>query len=73
VQPGDSLWLIAKRHLAHVSGRSPRTLRNREIAAYWLRVLAANRGHLRSGRADLIYPGEYVRLPAVRGVDAAGS
>jgi hypothetical protein len=41
-------------------------LGTREVAAYWVRVLVANRGRLRSGNPDLIYPREYVRLPAVR-------
>jgi hypothetical protein len=72
VRQGDNLWLIAKQRLAVVTGRPPRTLSNRDVAAYWMRVMAANRGHLRSGRPGLIYPGEYVRLPAVRN-SASGS
>ena len=62
---GDNLWLIAKNHLALATERNPRSLGNGEVAAYWMRVIAANRGYLRSKRPDLIYPGEYVRLPAI--------
>jgi hypothetical protein len=31
-----------------------------------VRLVAANRARLRSGNPDLIYPGEYVRLPLIR-------
>jgi nucleoid-associated protein YgaU len=67
VQPGDNFWLIARKHLARATGRSPGSLRTGEVAAYWVRVVAANRARIRSKNPDLIFPGEYVRLPAVRG------
>jgi hypothetical protein len=35
-----------------------------EVHGYWTRVLDANRGALRSGNPDLIFPGESVVLPA---------
>jgi len=66
VVPGDNLWLIARNQLALATERNPRSLRNSEVASYWLRVVAANRSRLRSKHPDLIYPGEYVRLPAIR-------
>jgi len=71
VEPGDNLWLIARNQLALATERNPRSLRNSEVAAYWVRVIAANRARLRSKDPDLIYPGEYVRLPAIR--KSAGS
>jgi hypothetical protein len=66
VAVGESLWSIARTNLALGTGRSEGELGNREVAAYWVRLLAANRGRLRSGNPDLIYPGEYVRLPVIR-------
>jgi hypothetical protein len=62
---GDSLWTIARDHLAEVRGRRAAELSDREIAAYWVRVVAVNRGGVRSGDVDLIYPGEVVELPRV--------
>jgi nucleoid-associated protein YgaU len=66
VAPGESLWTIARSNLAGGTGRGESEVRTREVAAYWLRLLAANRARLRSGNPDLIYPGEYVRLPAIK-------
>lgn len=64
--PGDNLWSIARANLARGTGRSQAELSNREVAVYWLRLVAANRARLRSGNPDLIHPGEYVRLPLIR-------
>jgi nucleoid-associated protein YgaU len=58
---GDNLWSIAKEHLTARGGSGEPT--NREVADYWMRVVEANKGHLRSGDPDLIYPGEEVILP----------
>jgi nucleoid-associated protein YgaU len=66
VKRGENLWEISRRHLASVTGRDPAELGTGEVAAYWLRVVAANRARLRSGNPDLIYRGEFVRLPAIR-------
>ena len=66
VKAGANLWTIARSELADATGRNPAELRAGEVAAYWVRIVAANRARLRSGNPDLIYPGEYVRLPAVR-------
>ena len=65
VVPADNLWTIARDHLAEVRGRPAAELSDRQIAAYWLKVIAANRGRLRSGDPDLIYPGEETVLPPV--------
>ena len=63
VRRGDHLWSLSERHLAQVLGRSD--LGEHEIARYWVRVIETNRGTIRSGNADLIYPGEVIELPAV--------
>jgi nucleoid-associated protein YgaU len=64
VVPGDNLWTIARDHLAEVRGGADEpTLR--KVAAYWLRVVEANRDRLVSGDPDLIYPGERIVLPPV--------
>jgi hypothetical protein len=67
VQQGDSLWTIARDRLAEVHGRRAAALSDREVAAYWVTVVEANQGGLRSGDPDLIYPGEEVELPRVPG------
>lgn len=64
---GDNLWVISRDHLAQVTERPASELSDHEIAAYWLRVIAANRGSLRSGNPDLIFPGEVIQLPPVTG------
>jgi nucleoid-associated protein YgaU len=60
---GDCLWTIARHHLAAGKGSGEPTLR--EVAAYWVRVVEANRDRLASGDPDLIYPGEQILLPPV--------
>jgi hypothetical protein len=67
VARGDSLWTIARDRLAEVRGRRAAELSDREVAAYWVTVVEANLGGLRSGDPDLIYPGEVVELPPVPG------
>jgi hypothetical protein len=60
---GDHLWRLSERHLQQVLGRpSPG---EHAIARYWVRVVEANRGTIRSGDPNLIYPGEFVTLPRV--------
>ncbi len=63
VRRGDHLWSLSEHHLSRVLGRSD--LGDHEIARYWVRVIEANRGTIRSGNPDLIYPGEVIVLPAV--------
>jgi hypothetical protein len=63
VVEGDNLWTIARARLAEIRNRRATELSDREIAAYWIRVMKENRGRLRSGDPSLIYPGEMVELP----------
>lgn len=62
VVPGDNLWRIADAHLTATTGRPPTAT---EVLPYWRRVIDANRGRLRSGDPNLIFPGEVVVLPPV--------
>ena len=62
---GDNLWAIAAGHLAEATGRSPEALTEAEVAAYWLALMEANEGRLRSGNPNLIFPGEIVICPPV--------
>lgn len=64
VRPGDNLWDLAARRVTNVYGRSAA---DHEIAPYWVEVLHANGERIRSGDPDLIYPGEVILLPPVRG------
>jgi hypothetical protein len=61
---GDSLWTIARDHLAAV-GKGAGEPTNRQVAEYWAKVKAANRHRLTSGDPDLIEPGEKIVLPPV--------
>lgn len=62
IRPGDSLWLVAERHVAasHDTGATPG---EREVARYWVRLIEANRSTLRSGNPGLVYAGEIIVLP----------
>jgi len=60
---GDNLWSVAARQLAAATARDPSTVPEREIAAYWRALIAANRERLSSGDPDLVYPGEVITLP----------
>ena len=62
---GDNLWAIARERLASASSGGSGEPTNREVAEYWMKVVEANKHHLRSGDPDLIYPGEEVLLPPV--------
>jgi hypothetical protein len=64
VQEGDNLWVMSRKRLAEVKGLDASDLSDHEIAAYWLRVIAAN-PHLPSGDPDLIFPGDIIHLPRV--------
>lgn len=63
VARGDHLWSLSERHLSRVWRRDD--LADHEVARYWVEVINLNRGRLRSGNPDLIYPGEVVLLPEV--------
>ena len=60
VESGDSLWLIADRHVRAAVGDAATTF---TVTAYWRQVIDANHGTLRSGDPNLIFPGEIVLLP----------
>jgi hypothetical protein len=62
VRPGDHMWKLAEDRLAAVLGRP---VTDSEIAPYWLRVIGANLGTIRSGDPDLIFPGEVLVLPPI--------
>jgi nucleoid-associated protein YgaU len=64
VQPGDNFWRLAENRLRELTGREPS---DSEVAPYWVTVVEANRDRIRSGNPDLIYPGEVVLLPDLRG------
>jgi hypothetical protein len=64
VAAGDNLWLLAARHLAATTGRPVSEIADAEIAPYWVRVCDANRPRLASGDPNLVFPGEWIVLPA---------
>ena len=55
---GDNMWKLAQRRIEEVSPQSA-------VSPYWRTVVDANRGSIRSGNPDLIYPGETLELPAL--------
>ncbi len=57
VERGDNLWRIATVDVARHGGSTG------DVAAHWVRIVAANRDRIRSGNPDLIYPGERITLP----------
>jgi len=61
VRKGDNLWRIALAHLADNS--EP----NVGLGSYWRLVIETNRGRIRSGDPNLIFPGEVILLPPVTG------
>jgi nucleoid-associated protein YgaU len=61
---GDSLWTIARDHLA-ATGTGSGEPSNRQVAEYWAKVKEANRHRLASRDPDLIEPGEVIVLPPV--------
>jgi hypothetical protein len=61
--PGDSLWTLARDHLAAVGNGGEPSIR--QVTEYWERVKEANRHRLRSGDADVIEIGEPIILPPV--------
>ena len=61
VRPGDDFWSIAE-HV--VSGQSAHPTGEREVAGYWARLIATNRGREpRPGDPDLLFPGQVLVLP----------
>jgi hypothetical protein len=61
VRPGDSFWSISEDTLTAAWGRPPT---DREIAPFWLEVIAANRDRLPDpGHPNLLFPGDVVAVP----------
>jgi nucleoid-associated protein YgaU len=56
VEKGDHLWSISSDQLQDAT--------TAEISSLWREVIAVNIDRLRSGNPDLIYPGEWVLVPA---------
>jgi hypothetical protein len=68
VQPGDCFWSIAEQAVAGGLGAPPT---DRQVAAYWLRLMDLNRDRLVvAGAFDLIYPGQVFELPEPGGGSA---
>lgn len=59
---GDNFWNIAKVQLEKNLGRPAS---NSEVANYWVKLIDANKGNIRSGDASLIFAGEVFTLPTV--------
>lgn len=64
VAAGENLWVIARAQLLDAGIDAPS---DRDVHAYWVRLIAANLDGLRSGDPDLIFPGETLVLPATDG------
>lgn len=60
VASGDNFWNIASNHLNSTLGRQPT---NQEVTNYWIQLVEANKGTIKSGNPNLIYAGEVVTLP----------
>ena len=70
VEPGDHLWSIAHRTVAHELGRSPT---DHEVHRYWVLLIEANQDRLGAeGDPDLIYPGQTFELPPPSGMTPLG-
>jgi hypothetical protein len=65
VTEGQTLWTIARDHLAKASGGGSGEPTDQEVTEYWAKVVEANQGRLESGDPDLILPGEEINLPPV--------
>lgn len=59
VVPGDNLWRIACRQIRDAVDDPSLD----QVTTYWLHLIERNIDGLRSGDADLIYPGETIHLP----------
>lgn len=63
VAAGDTLWDLARARVADGVGVAPPAVADRDVHAYWVRVLDANRDRIPSHDPDLIHPGDQVLLP----------
>ncbi len=64
VNTGESLWSISADSVTKAMGRTPAPM---EVDPYWRSVVELNLPALKSGDADLIYPGEQIVLPSAGG------
>jgi nucleoid-associated protein YgaU len=64
VVAGENLWTISRDALAASSGQPASSISEAQIRDYWLKVIDANRDHLRSKDPHWIFPGEIITLPA---------
>lgn len=62
VQPGDSMWSVSSAYLRR-NREDP--VPGHEVMRIWRQVVDLNRGRVRSGDPDLIFPGEILLLPVV--------
>lgn len=60
VVSGDNFWDIASKQLSNKLGRAAN---NQEITNYWMQLVEANKGNIKSGNPNLIFPGEVINLP----------
>ena len=61
VVQGENLWTIARDAVAQSNGGTAPT--ESQVRDYWLKVIDANKGNLRSGDPHWIFAGEVVTLP----------
>ena len=59
---GESLWSIAADRVERAFGEAQS---DTSTAQYWIELVAANVGSLKSGDPDLIFPGESITLPPI--------
>jgi hypothetical protein len=63
VRPGDNLWVIAEETLEAAWGGAPS---DRQVAGYWINVIAANRSGLPDpSDPSLLFPGDVIILPPI--------
>jgi hypothetical protein len=75
VQRQQSLWYLSERRLRRIyeatanprreTTDSDRNVSEQVVYRYWRDVINKNKGRLRSGDPDLIYPGEEIILPPI--------
>ena len=63
IAAGDNLWDIAQRVVSQAPGHPPTI---QQIASYWVDLIEANRGEIRSGDPNLIFPDENILIPPTK-------
>lgn len=64
VRPGDNLWTIAAHRLAALRASPAENISDDDIADFWRTLVELNASSLASGKPDVIYVGETLRLPS---------